>query len=75
MFYQFILTHLFMYVTEFILINYIHIMRISFNNFKKIKANLIVGENLISQAKNSSLENFKYGFDDTFIQKLIERME
>lgn len=38
-------------------------MRISFNNFKKIKANLIVGE------------NFKYGFDDTFIQKLIERME
>lgn len=43
--------------------------------FDQIEAELILDENLISQAKNNSMENFKYGFDETFVQKLIGRME
>ena len=43
--------------------------------FDQIEAELILDENLISQAKNNSKENFKYGFDETFVQKLIGRME
>jgi type I restriction enzyme R subunit len=27
------------------------------------------------QAKSNTIENFKYGFDEAFLTKLIERME
>ncbi len=32
-------------------------------------------EKLGIQAKNNTIDNFKYGFNDVFITKLIERMD
>jgi len=32
-------------------------------------------EDLVSQAKNNSMENFQYGFDDVYISKWIDRMD
>ena len=43
--------------------------------FDQIETELINDEKLISQAKNNTIDNFKYGFEDSFIQKLLERME
>jgi type I restriction enzyme R subunit len=43
--------------------------------FDQIEAELVADEKLIHQAQNNTIENFKYGFDDRFIEKLIDRMD
>lgn len=42
--------------------------------FDQIEAELISDRTLSQQAKNNTIENFKYGFDDLFYNKVIERM-
>jgi len=39
-----------------------------------LKQNL-TDETLSEQAKNNTMENFKFGFDDVFMAKLIGRMD
>jgi type I restriction enzyme, R subunit len=51
-----------------------------FNNadklfFDQIEEELISDEKLQMQAKSNTIDNFKYGFDEAFLAKLIERME
>ena len=43
--------------------------------FDQIEEELIADEKLSEQAKSNTLENFKYGFDEVFMGKLIDRME
>ncbi len=43
--------------------------------FRQIEESLIKDETLSQQAKSNSIQNFKYGFDDVFLTKLIERMD
>lgn len=43
--------------------------------FDQIEAELISDETLVKQAKNNSIDNFKYGFEDVFLKKMIDRME
>ncbi len=43
--------------------------------FDQIEAELIADDKLSEQAKNNSLSNFKFGFEDAFMDKLIARME
>lgn len=43
--------------------------------FDQIEAELIADEKLIYQAQNNTIENFRYGFDERFIEKLIDRMD
>jgi type I restriction enzyme R subunit len=43
--------------------------------FEQIQSELIADEKLIHQAQNNSIENFKYGFEERFIEKLIDRMD
>jgi len=43
--------------------------------FEQIEAELMQDEILKSQAKNNSIDNFKYGFEEIFLSKLIDRME
>ena len=43
--------------------------------FEQIETELINDEKLQMQAKTNTIDNFKYGFEDTFLTKLIERME
>lgn len=43
--------------------------------FDQIEAELIADEKLSEQAKNNSMANFKFGFDDVFMDKLIGRMD
>jgi len=43
--------------------------------FDQIDAELVRDEKLGVQARTNSIENFKYGFDDVFLEKLIGRME
>lgn len=43
--------------------------------FDQIEAELILDTKLGEQAKNNSIENFKFGFEDLFFDKLIGRME
>ncbi len=43
--------------------------------FSQIEEELIQNESLSQQAKSNSIQNFKYGFDDIFLNILIERME
>jgi len=43
--------------------------------FEQIEAELMLDKKLGEQARSNSLENFKYGFDDIFLDKLIGRME
>ncbi len=43
--------------------------------FSQIEAELIDDETLAQQARSNSLANFKYGFEDIFLAKLIERMD
>lgn len=43
--------------------------------FDQIEAELIADEKLSEQAKNNSMANFKFGFDDVFMDKFIDRME
>jgi type I restriction enzyme, R subunit len=51
-----------------------------FNNadklfFDQIEEELIRDETLQMQARSNTIDNFKYGFDEAFLTKLIERME
>jgi type I restriction enzyme R subunit len=43
--------------------------------FTQIEEELVGDEKLSEQAKNNSIDNFKFGFEDTFLNKLIERMD
>lgn len=43
--------------------------------FDQIEAELIADDKLSQQAKSNTMENFKYGFDDVFMEKLISRMD
>ena len=36
---------------------------------------MVTDENLSEQARNNSIDNFKFGFEDMFLNKLIERMD
>jgi type I restriction enzyme R subunit len=51
-----------------------------FNNadklfFDQIEEELVGDEKLQMQAQSNTIDNFKYGFDEAFLAKLIERME
>ncbi|TXB61718.1 type I restriction endonuclease subunit R [Phaeodactylibacter luteus] len=41
----------------------------------QVKEDMIQDETLAKQAKSNTKENFRYGFEDIFMDKLIERME
>jgi len=43
--------------------------------FNQIEEALVQDQALSQQAKSNSIQNFKYGFEDTFLTKLIERMD
>lgn len=43
--------------------------------FDQIEEELVVDGKLTEQAQNNSIENFKFGFDDVFMDKLISRMD
>lgn len=43
--------------------------------FDQIEAELVADAKLSQQAKSNTIENFKFGFDDIFMDKLISRME
>ena len=43
--------------------------------FTQIEEELVADEKLSEQAKSNSIDNFKFGFEDTFLNKLIERMD
>lgn len=43
--------------------------------FDQIEEGLVQDETLAQQAVSNSIDNFKYGFDEAFYDKLIERME
>ena len=43
--------------------------------FDGIEEELVLDEMLQKQAKSNTIDNFKYGFEDKFLQKLIDRMD
>ncbi|MBU1044089.1 MAG: DEAD/DEAH box helicase family protein [Candidatus Omnitrophica bacterium] len=43
--------------------------------FDQIEEELVLNEKLGTQAKSNTIENFKFGFEDVFRDKLIDRME
>jgi len=43
--------------------------------FDQIEAELVTDQSLTEQAKSNTMENFKFGFDEVFMDKLIGRME
>jgi type I restriction enzyme R subunit len=43
--------------------------------FDQIEAELVADVKLSEQAKSNTIENFKFGFDDVFMDKLIGRMD
>ncbi|MBU0571499.1 MAG: DEAD/DEAH box helicase family protein [Candidatus Omnitrophica bacterium] len=43
--------------------------------FDQIEEEMVMDEKLGLQAKNNTIETFKYGFEDIFIAKLVERMD
>ncbi|MHC5596660.1 MAG: type I restriction endonuclease subunit R [Nostoc sp.] len=43
--------------------------------FSQIEEALVQDKTLSQQAKSNSIQNFKYGFEDVFLTKLIERMD
>jgi len=43
--------------------------------FDQIEEEMVMDENLGLQAKTNTIDNFKYGFDDVFIAKLVDRMD
>src|SRR5690606_30621436 len=43
--------------------------------FDQIEEELVTDEKLKEQAQSNSLENFRFGFEETFMDKLISRME
>jgi type I restriction enzyme R subunit len=43
--------------------------------FDQIEAELVADQKLSEQAKSNSMDNFRFGFEDIFMDKLIGRME
>lgn len=43
--------------------------------FEQIEEEMLMDEKLRKQALNNDIDNFKYGFEDVFVQKLIDRMD
>ncbi|MBP1908328.1 type I restriction endonuclease subunit R [Methanolobus bombayensis] len=43
--------------------------------FEQIEADIMANEGLSKQARNNTIDNFKYGFDDIFTDALIGRMD
>lgn len=43
--------------------------------FDQIEEELVTDEHLAKQAKSNTVENFRYGFEDVFLAKLIDRMD
>ncbi|HYH14945.1 MAG TPA: type I restriction endonuclease subunit R, partial [Flavisolibacter sp.] len=43
--------------------------------FDSIEAELMQDEDLALQAKSNTMENFKFGFNEVFLNKVIQRME
>ena len=43
--------------------------------FDQIEEELVADSKLSEQAQNNTLDNFKFGFEDAFMDKLIGRME
>ena len=43
--------------------------------FDQIEEEMIMDEKLGVQAKTNTMDNFKYGFEDVFIAKLVDRMD
>src|SRR5680860_672152 len=43
--------------------------------FDQIEEELVADDSLMEQAQSNTLENFKFGFEDAFMDKLIARME
>ena len=43
--------------------------------FDQIEEELVLDQKLSMQAQSNTIENFKYGFEDAFINKLIDRMD
>lgn len=43
--------------------------------FDQIEEEMVADEKLGQQAKSNTIDNFKYGFEDMFIAKLVERMD
>ncbi|HLC79833.1 MAG TPA: DEAD/DEAH box helicase family protein [archaeon] len=43
--------------------------------FDQMEEELATDEHLSKQAKTNTMENFQYGFDDAFLNKLIDRMD
>lgn len=42
--------------------------------FRQIEEDMVISDKLREQANSNTIENFKYGFDDAFINSLINRM-
>jgi len=43
--------------------------------FDQIEEEMVLDEKLGLQARSNTIDNFKYGFDDVFMDKLVERMD
>jgi len=43
--------------------------------FDQIEEELVGHEKLVEQAKNNTMDNFKYGFEEVFLNTLIKRMD
>ena len=43
--------------------------------FDQIEEEMVMDEKLGVQAKTNTIDNFKYGFEDVFISKLVDRMD
>ncbi|OJW77405.1 MAG: restriction endonuclease subunit R [Bacteroidetes bacterium 46-16] len=43
--------------------------------FEQIEQALVEDEKLVAQAQTNTIDNFKYGFDELFVEKLIDRMD
>lgn len=43
--------------------------------FDQIEEELVMDEKLGVQAKTNTIDNFKYGFEDVFVNKLVDRMD
>ena len=43
--------------------------------FNQIEEELVSNDKLAQQAKSNTIENFKFGFDDVFLDALISRMD
>ncbi len=43
--------------------------------FDQIEEEMVMDEKLCVQAKTNTIDNFRYGFEDVFISKLVDRMD